>query len=303
MPFKIVRNNITNIDVCAIVSSINPNLAIKENIQIGEVQLISSFNPDSILEFQTASPIWKTGLNNERDNLYSCYMNSLQLALSLNLESIAFPLIATGDFGFPERIALDIATKAISDFLQDNELMIYLSVFKNPSFILSKESYLDIQDNISKHMFLANISEETIKPKNREEIIPSLQYRKAKSYIVTNRFENIDGTFQETLFKIIDKKELTDPYVYKKANLDRRLFAKIRKDKIYHPSKITAVSLCIALELNLDETNELLKRAGYTLSHSIIFDLIIEIFIKRKEFNIYKINEALLDNDQPLLGS
>lgn len=113
---------------------------------------------------------------------------------------------------------------------------------------------------------------------------------------------NLDETFSETLFRLIDAKGKTDVEVYKKANLDRKLFSKIRNNKGYLPSKRTAVALAIALELSLEETDDLLSRAGFVLSHSHKFDVIIEYFILNKSYDVFVINEVLFSYDLPLLG-
>ena len=113
---------------------------------------------------------------------------------------------------------------------------------------------------------------------------------------------NISDTWQESLFRIIDEKGLADTDVYKKAGIDRKLFSKIRSNKDYKPKKDTAVVLALALELNLDETRDILGRAGYALSPSSISDLIIEYFITNEIYDLYTINLALFEHKQPLLS-
>ena len=113
----------------------------------------------------------------------------------------------------------------------------------------------------------------------------------------------IDSTFAESLFKYIDDKGLTDPEVYKRANLDRKLFSKIRKNKNYKPSKNTALALAIALELNLDETKDFIGKAGYALTRSSKMDIIVEFFILQGNYDILELNEVLFYYEEPLLGS
>ena len=141
------------------------------------------------------------------------------------------------------------------------------------------------------------------KAKKAESFRESLSYNEMCSYEQEERdiIIKLDESFSDTVLKLIDEKGLKDSDVYNSINMDRRLFSKMRS-KSYSPSKQTAVSLCIALKLNLEESNDLLKKAGYTLSHSNMADVIIEYFIKNQIYDIYTIDEALLHYDQKPLG-
>jgi hypothetical protein len=113
----------------------------------------------------------------------------------------------------------------------------------------------------------------------------------------------MDKTFQEYLFMLIDRRGLSDPDVYKRANIDRKHFSKIRSNVDYKPSKKTALALAIALKLSLDETNDLLARAGLALSPSLVFDQIIKYCIETGNYDIYEINCILFEYDQQMLGA
>ena len=126
--------------------------------------------------------------------------------------------------------------------------------------------------------------------------------RSVQSDMYNDVMKHLDEPFSATLLRMIDAKGKTDVDVYKKANLDRKLFSKIRTGKGYMPSKKTAIALAVALELSLAETRDLLGRAGFALSRSVIFDVIVEYFITRRRYDIYEINNVLFEYDQQLLG-
>ena len=208
---------------------------------------------------------------------------------------------------FPKERSLKIATKAINDFLLNYDLNVYLVVYDKQSVLLSKklfneiESYID-DKYVEDHSYL---SDYPVKRRYQASLaylevdeIESYQEENLEDFLV-----NREETFSQMLLRLIDKSGMSDVEVYKRANIDRRLFSKIRSDKNYNPSKTTAIAFAIALNLNLDNTYDLLRRAGYALSPSSKFDLIIEFFIKNNNYNIYEINEALFSFDQNLLGS
>ena len=118
-----------------------------------------------------------------------------------------------------------------------------------------------------------------------------------------NFVKSLQETFVQCLFRIIDEKGLKDSEVYKKANVDRKLFSKIRSNINYKPSKNTSLAFAIALELNLEETKVFLERAGYALSKSILTDVIVEYYIINKQYNLFKINETICDYKLQPLGS
>lgn len=330
MPFQIVRNDIVKMKVDAIVNATNTNLFIDGGVggdifrvagpklqkacdviahcDVGKAVITDGFNLDAKYVIHTVGPIWQDGSHNEEDLLYSAYKNSLNLAKDNNVASIAFPLISAGIYGFPKDQALLIANKAITNFLKHNEMDIYLLVYGQDSVLMSEKLFDEIthyiDDNyIADKMHSFDISIQEASVYNNKEYLSRSQKIKRKKRNLKDIISAKEDTFSEMLLRLIDQKELTDVQVYKNANIDRRLFSKIRSDKDYSPSKNTAIAFAISLNLNLDETYDLLKRAGYTLSPSSKFDIIVQFFIENESYNIYDINEALFSFDESLLGA
>ncbi len=353
MPFEIVRNDITNMQADAIVNAANPCPIIGYGVdsgihkkageklllarqQIGDIAvggaaLTPAFHLDAKYVIHAVSPIWDGGNKNECALLENCYTTSLQLALEHNCESIAFPLLSAGNHGFPKDLALQIAISAISKFLMQHEMQVYLVVFSRNAFMLSEKLFHSVQSFIDEtYIHEKSLEEYGVANKGEVRDIELLQLREAMSLrqqeerrrarhipassrqeapllSAPRRLEDLiketDEGFSQRLLHLIDKKGLKDPDVYKKANIDRKLFSKIKNNPDYKPSKPTAIAFAIALELNLDEARDLIGRAGYALTHSSKFDIIIEYFFLEKNYNIFEINEVLFAFDQPLIGA
>ena len=331
MPFEIVRNDIVNMKVDAIVNTANPKpiigagtdkavhdkagarllLARKEigNIAVGEAAITPAFDLDANYVIHTAGPIWKDGRSGEEKLLASCFRNSLGIAKKKSCESIAFPLISTGSYGFPKPLALQIAVREISSFLMENEMQVYLVVFEKQSFELSEKLFKSVSSYIDANYVSEKMNLEYGTSKVRRRDYEEMLLHES-SYEITARIPNLDGMlnnldkgFSETLLDLIDRTGKKDSEIYKRANVDRKLFSKIRNNADYRPSKTTAIAFAIALELDLDETSDLLSRAGYALSQSSKFDVIVRYFIENKKYDIFEINSALFRFDQPLLCS
>lgn len=328
MPLKIIKEDITKLKVDVIVNSANPKPSIgggvdyaihhtggeelvKARIALGEIGIAEAkvnkgYNLPSKYVIQTVGPKWGDGSDVVKKQLYDTYLNSLQKAKELKAKSIAFPLISAGVFGFPPDQSLSIATKASEKFLEDNDMMIFIVIYETKENIcyLPQIEYNRIKVYLSAvekyHHDHPSLLEDVPELK---EPLSAIMAGRVSCQIADDRFKLIDMTWQESLFELIDRKGYKDSYIYKKANMDRRLFSKIRSQRNYHPSKPTIVSLCIALELNLDETLDFLKKAGYNLSFSIRFDIIIRYYISRGVYDIYEINNTLFQFDQELLGS
>lgn len=331
MPFTIIRNDITKMQTDAIVNAANTKLqmgggvcgaifkaaGVKElqaacnrlsPIQTGEAVITPGFALLSRHIVHTAGPVYRDGQHGEVALLRACYINALTVAAENDCESIAFPLISSGIFGYPKKNALQVATQAIQDYLAEHDMDVYLAVFDKDAFTISEqllggvESYIDehyVNEHIDRRrgISLLDVERSAI---FAEEAMPMPIAAAAKG--LDEVIEHLDEPFSQTLLRLIDAKGKTDVEVYKRANIDRRLFSKIRSGKAYMPSKRTAIALAIALELTLSETEDFLNRAGYALSHSQKFDVIVEYFIVGGRYDIFEINEVLFHYDQPVLG-
>lgn len=344
MPIKIVRNDITKIECDAIVNAANSSLlggggvdgAIHRaagkglllecmklgGCKVGQAKLTKAYKLPSKYVIHTVGPKWKGGQNGERELLENCYRTSLTLAWDNKCESIAFPLISSGVYGYPKDQALKVAVDTITEFLIEHDMLVYIVVFDKSAFQISEKLFADIASYIDdKYVdthFIFNrtrpdvfgestvLAETQILPDEYETCelqapcCPSMAMPKAMS--LEDVVNQIDESFSQMLLRKIDEKGLTDAECYKKANVDRKLFSKIRSDINYRPSKPTALAFAIALELSLEETKDMLMKAGFALSHSNKFDIIIEYFINNENYNVFEINEALFAFDQNLLG-
>lgn len=329
MPIKIIRQDITKLECDAIVNAANNTLlggggvdgaihrAAGEELleecrtlggcKTGQAKITGAYNLPCKYVIHTVGPIWKNGNYGEKDLLTSCYRNSLELAKQYECKSVAFPLISSGRFGYPKDKALRVATDTISDFLLENEMLVYIVVFDKKAFSIGKKLFCDIQqyidDNYAERFanrrrgaFESTVMFEDI-DYDGMPCAPSMQKSSLDEMLL-----QIDESFSQMLLRKIDESGMTDSQCYKKANIDRKLFSKIKSNVNYKPSKTTAIAFAIALELSLDETRDFLMKAGYALSHSNKFDIIIEYFITNKNYNIFEINEALFEFDQCLLG-
>jgi O-acetyl-ADP-ribose deacetylase (regulator of RNase III) len=333
MPFEIIRNDITKVKVDAIVNTANSSLLggggvdgaihsaagpklLKEcrllnGCNTGDAVITKGYNLAAKHIIHTVGPVWYGGNEEEESKLRSCYINSLNIAKDHNLKSIAFPLISSGVYGYPKDEALKVANAVIKNFLLENEMNIYLVIYDKETFIISEKLSLSIKEYIDDKYVEEKQSTRQRRLKNTrydENISYSLSFiekegiEEKSSRSLDDLVNNIDDTFSEMLLRLIDQKEMTDVETYKKANIDRKLFSKIRNSINYNPSKSTALAFAIALELNLDETKDLLLRAGYAISHSSKFDIIIEYFIESENYNMFEINQSLFSFEEKLLG-
>ena len=331
MPIKIVRQDITKMDCDAIVNPTDSYYSHKggvdeaihnaagkelytECINKGFLSCSNAIITNSFLLpckyiIHTMGPKWVDGNENEESRLISCYNEVLKLAKENKCESIAIPLISSGTFGFPKDKVLKIAISEISSFLLDNEMLVYIVVYDKTSYSISEKLFCDVESYIENEYsgyILGARRRKTPYDKCYSQVAES--YSEYDTCCKSDRslddfFRNMDKGFAETLFDYIDKKGMTDVECYKKANVDKKTFSKIKCNMDYRPSKVTAVSFAIALRLDLEETNHLLNTVGMSLSKSSKFDVIIEYFITTGNYkDIFDVNETLYQFDQVGLG-
>ena len=330
MPLIIVRNDITKMPVDAIVNAAKESLlggggvdgcihraAGPELLQecrtlgdcrTGEAKITGAYRLPCRYIIHTVGPVWNGGKYGEREQLASCYRTSLALAKEHGCETVAFPLISSGIFGYPKDQALRVAVDTISEFLAENDMTVYLVIFSRAAYQIGNKLFADIAAYIDDHYVDAHTDSRRERLRRMSVLEGrALSAGAAAAPMVADNLDDLlahlDAGFSETLLKLIDHSGKKDSEIYKKANVDRKLFSKIRNNPDYKPSKATAIAFAIALELNLDETRDLVARAGYALSASSKFDVIIEYFIRQKKYDIFEINEALFAFDQSLLGA
>ncbi len=333
MPFTIVRQDITKMNVDAIVNAANTELRMGGGvcgaifhaagteelqevcnraapIKTGSAAITPGFALPANYIIHAAGPVYhRLGKRKAKRLLRSAYIHSLQLAEAYHCESIAFPLISSGIYGYPKAEALQVASEAIEDFLSEHDMDVYLAVFDKSAFVVSKKLMKNVESYIDQHYVdthsvqrrpLLDVEQNVLEANYAPDFLPEPMMSGAP---LDDLINHLDEPFSDTLLRLIDEKGKTDAEVYKKANISRKLFSKIRSIKGYTPKKATILALAIALELSLSETDDLLERAGYALSHANKFDVIIEYFIINGKYNIFEINEVLFQYDQPLLGS
>lgn len=360
MPLKLIKGDITKLECDAVVNAANNTLLggggvdgaihraagprlLEECASLGgcltgDAKITGAYDLPCRYVIHTVGPIWRGGAHGEQELLRSCYRASLSLALERQCESVAFPLISSGAYGYPKEKVLSVAVDEITRFLFEHDMLVYIVIFDRMEFELDGELYASLCDFIddifvnaesdrlfpgAANAFSGAAPSEPWRSSSMDESVPLSALiplspreekpeppkarrtflRSKKSDSLEDALGKLDESFSEMLLRKIDERGMTDAACYKKANVDRKLFSKIRSDVHYKPSKPTAIAFAIALELSLEETKEMLMKAGFALSHSNKFDVIIEYFITNGNYNVFEINEALFAFDQSLLGA
>ena len=343
MPFEIVRDDITKMTVDAIVNAAKESLLGGGGVdgcihraagpelltecrtlggcKTGDAKITRAYRLPCKYVIHTVGPVWNGGQYGEKEKLVSCYRTSLALAKANKCETVAFPLISSGIYGYPKDQALRVAVDTIGEFLMENDMMVYIVIFDRTAYQISGKLFADIAEYIDDHYVNEHTDSrrERLRRLNRLESKASRVCEDATQDFMAapcapmsmsivggsldDMLDELDAGFSETLLKLIDRTGKKDSEIYKKANVDRKLFSKIRNNPDYKPSKTTAIAFAIALELDLEETKDFIARAGFALSRSSKFDVIIEYFIKQKNYDVFAINEVLFAFDQSLLGA
>ena len=312
MPLYIIRQDITKINLLGgggVDGAIHQAAGIQlleecktlGGCDTGDAKITKGYNLPCKYVIHTVGPIWRGGQNGEKLLLESCYKKSLALAKENGCETVAFPLISSGVYGYPKDKALSVAAQTISEFLFDNEMTVYIVVFDKTSYQISEELFDDVQEYIDDHYArrnantrLLNKSRKLIRQANADICYCEREYLMPRGISLEDMLSEIDDNFAV--------KGITDVECYKKANVSKQTWYKIMNEKSYKPSKNTVIAFAIALELTLEETKHLLATVGFTLSKSSKFDIIIEYFLINGEYNIFTINETLFKFDQVCLG-
>lgn len=328
MPLDIIRNDITKLEVDVIVNPSNPYLlqgnrssvsgqifevAGKEAladacyalapIPYGSAVLTDAYNLPAKSIIHVANPPWIDGDSGEMKLLAMTYRHALNLAQENNYASMAFPLLSAGSYGYPKEEAFQIAIHEIQDFVMKSDMLVYLVVYDKSVYEISKKLLYSVKDYLSEHLSLEPdiqfqmFEDESILSYHNK----TLQVDTKKE--LAQRLKNKDISFSSALFKYIDIKEMSHVAAYKQANVSKAVFSKLLSNEDYRPSKSTALAFCIGLKLTMEESIDLLNKAGLSFSSFSEGDIIVQYFIENKLYDIMEINMVLYEYDQTLLGS
>ena len=302
------------------------------NVAEGEVFITPGFDLDAKYIIHAVSPHYDGGNADEEIKLRSCYRKSLELAKENGIKSISFPLIATGGYGYPKEEGMRIAIDEINAFLLENDMIIYLVVFDEKMVSLGGEIYPDLEEYIDQNyveekreeeygnafvtaprrgnaLFLADMAPSAVM--DEEPLLEDYEDGDGLSFglkedhesKLEERMKHLSDTFSQYLLYLIQEKNMENSEVYKRAIVDKKTFSKIKNNVDYHPQKITALCLCVGAKLNLDESKDLLARAGYALSPCDKTDIIFSYFIENEIYDMIELDIQLEEHGLPCIIS
>ena len=293
-----------------------------------------AFNLPAKFIIHTVGPVWVDGKHGEEALLRKAYNAALNLADQLGCKSVAFPLMAAGSYGFPRETALSISIAACTDFLMDHDMDVFLVLFSGKAVSLASSLFADLRSYIDDNYVeeqtqkeygslkeqrrrMGNLARPEIREAHREsisfgsameewevaddEVLPASTSSTVSAAGLKELLGQSEKTFSEYLMDLLRERSGKDSEVYKRAEVSKQLFSKILSDRDYHPNKSTVVQLAIGLQLDVNQTQKLLEKAGYTLTRSSKADLVVQYYIEHRVYNVAFINAALDDCALPLL--
>ena len=268
--------------------------------------------------FHAVCPAWQGGLFGEAEQLAGAYHSALELAAEYQCESVAFPLLSSGNYGYPKEQAFRIAVDTITQYVMDHDLTVYLVLYDRHSLAVSRKLFTSVEEYIDDHYVAQNDESyefdrwrrESAERRRRleEEAAPMLEAAAPPAAPMAARslehlMDNLGESFTTRLLRLIDERGLKDSTVYKQSNISRQHFSKIQCNRDYNPKKKTVLAFAVGLHLSEDETIDLLQSAGYAFSDGSKRDWIVRYCLEHKIYNINQVNTLLFEYDQEQLGA
>ena len=320
MSFRIIRNDIIKVKADAIVNTASPHVRIGSGvdtaiynaagrdelfaarekigpIERGEAAISPAFNLNAKYIIHAVGTWWNGGNEGESELLKNLYDNTLLLAYKYGCKSIAFPLLSTGNYGFPRKIGMEIAVDSFTRFLEDHDMTITLVVFEEDTLTISGELGEAIHSYIDNN-YVENAIEDEY-GWERDDYHTGTNVRRSIKVDTDRKLDDVikdiyKQSFSNHIQELITKKGLKNSEVYAAANITKQYFSKLLNDQV-KPSKEKVLALAIGLHLNIDEAEELLKFAGYAFSPISQTDQVVKYFIEHEDYNVLKIDIVLFD--------
>ena len=343
MPFLMIRNDITKVAADAIVNPANRDLlqgsgtsrAIYQaageqeltaaceaigHCDLGRAVCTPAFGLPAKYIFHAVCPMWHGGGDGEAEQLAGAYRSALELAAAYHCESVAFPLLSSGNYGYPKEQAFRIAVDIITQYVMEHDLTVYLVLYDRDSLAVSRKLFTSVEEYIDDHYVAQNDESYRFDRRRREwaeqrrleeaAALPMLGAVPAPAAAapkaarsLESLMDNLGESFTTRLLRTIDERGLKDSTVYKQSNISRQHFSKIQCNRDYNPKKKTVLAFAVGLRLSEDETIDLLKSAGYAFSDGSKRDWIVRYCLEHKIYNINQVNAILFEWEQEQLGA